>query len=49
MDKVKFSYINMICETQMPPMMTNSKDSQDHKDKYLNTGRKILLLDNEAV
>ena len=39
----------MICETQMPPMMTNSKDSQGHKDKYLNTGRKIVLLDNEAV
>ena len=31
----------MICETQMPPMMANSK--------YLNTGRKILLIDNEAV
>ena len=31
-----------VCETQMPPIMANSKDSQDHKDKYLDTSRKIL-------
>ena len=29
-------------ETQMPPIMANSKDGQDHKDKYLDTSRKIL-------
>ena len=29
-----------VCETQMPPIMANSKDGQGHKDK--NTSRKIL-------
>ena len=29
-------------ETQMPPIMANSKDGQGHKDKYLDTSRKIL-------
>ena len=27
---------------QMPPIMANSKDGQGHKDKYLDTSRKIL-------
>ena len=27
----------------MPPIMANSKDGQGHKDKYLDTSRKILL------
>ena len=31
-----------VCETQMSPIMTNSKDDQDQKDKYLETSRKIL-------
>ena len=31
-----------VCETQMPPIMANSKDGQGHKDKYLDTSRKIL-------
>ena len=31
-----------VCETQMPQIMTNSKDGQGHKDKYLDTSRKIL-------
>ena len=26
----------------MPPIMANSKDCQDHKDKYLDTSSKIL-------
>ena len=26
----------------MPPIMANSKDGQDHKDKYSDTDRKIL-------
>ena len=26
----------------MPPIMTNSKDGQDHKDIYCNTSEKIL-------
>ena len=26
-----------VCETQMPPMMANSIDGQDHKDKYFDT------------
>ena len=26
----------------MPPLMTNSKDGQVHKDKYLDTSTKIL-------
>ena len=29
-----------VCETQMPPIM--AKDGQGHKDKYLDTSRKIL-------
>ena len=31
-----------VCETQMPSIMTNSKDGQVHKDKYLDTSTKIL-------
>ena len=27
-----------VCETQMPPIMANSKDGQGHWDKYLDTG-----------
>ena len=30
-----------ISETQMLPIMANSKDGQDHKDKYLDTRRNI--------
>ena len=26
----------------MPPIMTNSNEGQDHKDKYFDTSRKIL-------
>ena len=26
----------------MPPIMANSKDGQGHKDKYLDTSKKIL-------
>ena len=26
----------------MPPVMANSKEGQDHKDKYFDTSRKIL-------
>ena len=31
-----------VCETQMPPIMVNSKDGQDHKDIYFDTSEKIL-------
>ena len=31
-----------VCETQMPPIMANSKDGQGHKDKYLDTSRIIV-------
>ena len=31
-----------VCETQMPPIMANTKDGVDHKGKYLDTSRKIL-------
>ena len=31
-----------VCETQMPPIIANSKDDQGHKDKYLDTSGKIL-------
>ena len=31
-----------VCEAQMPLIMANSKDGQGHKDKYLDTSRKIL-------
>ena len=38
----KTSKTRCVCETQMPPIMANSKDGQGHKDKYLDTSRKIL-------
>ena len=31
-----------VCETQMPPIMANSNEGQYHKDKYVDTSRKIL-------
>ena len=31
-----------VCEAQMLPIMSNSKDGLGHKDKYLDTSRKIL-------
>ena len=31
-----------VCETQMPPIMANSKDGQDHKDIYFDTSEKIF-------
>ena len=31
-----------VCETQMPPIMANSNNGQDHKDKYFDTSRNIL-------
>lgn len=31
-----------ICETQMRPMIANSKDVLSHKEKYLDTTRHIL-------
>ena len=43
---LKVIYIVMrtrcVCETQMPPIMANSKDGLGHKDIYLDTSRKIL-------
>ena len=30
-----------VCETQMPPIMANSKDGQGHKDKYFDTSRRL--------
>ena len=32
-----------VCDTQMPPIMANSKDGQGHKDKYLDTSKKNLV------
>ena len=34
-----------VCETQMPPIMSNSKYGKGHKDKYLDTSTKILSQD----
>ena len=31
-----------VYEAQMPPIMVNSKDGQDQKDKYLEISSKIL-------
>ena len=31
-----------VCETQMSPIMANSIDGQDHKNKYFDTSKKIL-------
>ena len=33
----------------MPPIMANSKDGHGHKDKYLDTSRKILSQKNAYV
>ena len=33
---------NVCCETQMPLITAKSKDIQGHKDKYLDTSRRIL-------
>ena len=30
-----------VCETKMAPIMTNSNDGRDHKDKYYDTSTKI--------
>ena len=32
----------MFVKTKMPPIIANSKDGQGHKDKYLDTSRKIV-------
>ena len=34
--------ITFTCETQMPPIMANTKDSQGHKEIFLVTSRRIL-------
>ena len=39
---LKKNQTRCVCETQMPLIMDNSKDGQDHKDKYFDTSRKIL-------
>ena len=31
-----------VCETQMPPIMANSIDGLEYKDKYFDTSKKIL-------
>ena len=38
----EFSVSRCVFETQMPPIMVNSKDGQGHKEKYLDISRKIL-------
>ena len=39
----KMSMVSQDCfETQMPPIMANSKIGHDHKDIYFDTSRKIL-------
>ena len=40
-------YIDL-CETQMPPIMANSKDGQGHKKKYLDTSRKNAHVQYES-
>ena len=31
-----------VCETQCPPIMANSNEGIDHKEKYFDNSRKIL-------
>ena len=43
-----------VCETQLPPIMANSKDGQGHKVKFLNTSRsrsqgKKMLVPREVL
>ena len=42
MSKRNLKQTRCVCETQMPPIMANSEDGRGHKDKYLDTSRKIL-------
>ena len=42
MNIAKIAKTRCVCETQMLPIMANSKDGQGHKDKYLATSRNIL-------
>ena len=39
-DLQNFERTRCVCETQMPPIMANSNEGQDHKDKYFDTSRK---------
>ena len=47
----KKHYTRCVCETQMLPIMANSKDGQGHKNKYLDTctSRKNLSQENAHV
>ena len=40
--KKKPEKTRFVCETQMSPIMANSKHGQGHKDKYIDASRKIL-------
>ena len=33
----------------MPPIMANSNEGQDHKDKYFDTSRKLLTMSQEKT
>ena len=38
----KYQVTRCVCETQMPQIMVNSKDGKVHKDRYLDTTRKMF-------
>ena len=40
--EITCTYTRCVCETQIPQIMANSIDGQDHKDKYFDTSKKIL-------
>ena len=49
-----YSKTRCVCETQMPPIMANSKEGQDHKEIYFDTSGKIwsqemMMCDMEAL
>ena len=46
---IKKKKTRFVCETQMPPIMANSKDGQAHNDKYLNTSRRLLMCNMKAL
>ena len=39
-----FNQIRFVCKTQIPAIMANSKYDHDHKNKYLDTSRKISVV-----
>ena len=47
-----FFLLRCVCETQMTPMMANSKDGQDHKDEdkyFFLPGERLIMCNMEDL